>query len=161
MLARGEIRRQPVDLNHIVRDVLALARGDLVTRNVTVDTRLDPDLDLVLADPVQVQQVLLNLIVNASEAMVGNPPGERLLTIATRAVEEGRAVECSVADRGPGIREEDLERIFQPFVTTKKQGLGLGLAICRSIIEGHGGRLWAENAPSGRGALLRFTAGVG
>jgi signal transduction histidine kinase len=161
MLSRGEIRRQPVDLNHIVRDVLALARADLLTRNVSVQTELETDIGRVLADPVQLQQVLLNLIVNASEAMVGNTPAERMLTIATRSAGDGQAVECTVADRGCGIRPEELERIFQPFVTTKQQGLGLGLAICRSIIEAHGGRLWAENAPSGRGAILHFTAGVG
>ena len=115
----------------------------------------------MLADPVQLQQVLLNLIMNASDAMVGNPPGERRLSIVTRRSEDGHAIECAVADRGPGVRAEDLERIFQPFVTTKKHGLGLGLAICRSIVEAHGGRLWAENSHSGRGAIFRFTASTG
>jgi len=161
MLARGEIQRRPVDLNQVVRDVLALARGDLITRNVSVITQLDPQAALVLADPVQLQQVLLNLIVNACEAMSGSPPSERRLTITTRPVEEGRAIECAVADRGSGIPAGDAERIFQPFVTTKKQGLGLGLAICRSIIEAHGGRLWAVNAAGERGAVFRFTASVG
>jgi C4-dicarboxylate-specific signal transduction histidine kinase len=161
MLARGEIRRQMVDLNQLIHEVLTLARGDLVARSVSVDTQLDTRADLVLADPVQLQQVLLNLIMNASDAMVGNPPGERRLSIVTRRSEAGRATECAVADRGPGVREDDLERIFQPFVTTKKHGLGLGLAICRSIIEAHGGRLWAENSHSGRGAIFRFTASNG
>jgi two-component system, LuxR family, sensor kinase FixL len=161
MLARGEIRRQTVDLNQVVRDVLSLVRGDLVARNVSVETRLDARADLVLADAVQLQQVLLNLIMNASDAMVANPPAQRRLSIATRRCDDGRGVECAVADWGPGVRPEDLERIFQPFVTTKKQGLGLGLAICRSIVESHGGRLWAENAPSGGGAVFRFTAGSG
>jgi PAS domain S-box-containing protein len=160
MLARGEIQRRPVDLNQVVRDVLALARSDLITRNVSVITQLNSQVPLVLADPVQLQQVLLNLIVNACEAMSGSPPAERRLTITTRPVDEGRAIECAVADRGSGIPSGDAERIFQPFVTTKKQGLGLGLAICRSIIEGHGGRLWAENAADQRGAVFRFTAGV-
>jgi C4-dicarboxylate-specific signal transduction histidine kinase len=161
MLARGEIRRLTVDLNQVVCDVLALARGDLIARGVSVDTQLEPRVGLVLADPVQLQQVLLNLIMNASDAMVGNAPAERRLMIATRRSEQGRAIECSVADRGPGIRPEDLEHIFQPFVTTKKQGLGLGLAICRSIVEAHGGRLWAENSASGGGAVFRFTANSG
>jgi C4-dicarboxylate-specific signal transduction histidine kinase len=160
MLARGEIQRRPVDLNQVVREVLALARSDLITRNVSVITQLDPQAALVQADPVQLQQVLLNLIVNACEAMAGASPSERRLTITTRPVEEGHAIECSVADRGCGIRAEDTERIFQPFVTTKRQGLGLGLAICRSIVEAHGGRLWAENAAE-RGAVFRFTAAVG
>ena len=158
MLTQGEIQRRPVDLNHVVRDVLALARSDLTTRNVSVSTQLEAQGALVLADPVQLQQVLLNLIVNACEAMSGSPAGQRRLAIATRAVDAGRAIECSVTDRGCGIPAGNTERIFQPFVTTKKQGLGLGLAICRSIIEAHGGRLWAENASDGPGAIFRFTA---
>jgi PAS domain S-box-containing protein len=161
MLTQGEIQRRPVDLNQLVREVLSLARSDLITRNVSVTTQLDPLAGLVLADPVQLQQVLLNLIINACEAMSGSAPSQRRLTIATRPVDEGRAIECSVADCGSGIRPGDTERIFQPFVTTKKQGLGLGLAICRSIIEAHGGRLWAENAADGPGAVFRFTASIG
>jgi Signal transduction histidine kinase regulating C4-dicarboxylate transport system len=161
MLTQGEIQRRPVDLNQVVRDVLALARSDLTTRNVAVGTDLQPNAPLVLADAVQLQQVLLNLIVNACEAMSASPPGQRRLTIGTRMVEEGRSIECSVADHGCGIRAGQAERIFQPFVTTKKQGLGLGLAICRSIIEAHGGRLWAENARDHSGAVFRFTAGIG
>jgi PAS domain S-box-containing protein len=161
MLTQGEIQRRPVELNQVVRDVLSLARSDLITRNVSVITQLDPLAGLVLADPVQLQQVLLNLIINACEAMAGSPRSERRLTIATRPVDEGRAIECSIADCGPGIPSGDTERIFQPFVTTKKQGLGLGLAICRSIIEAHGGRLWAENAADRGGAVFRFTASIG
>jgi PAS domain S-box-containing protein len=161
MLTQGEIQRRPVDLNQLAREVLSLARSDLLTRNVSVTTQLDPLSGLVLADPVQLQQVLLNLIINACEAMSGTPASQRRLTIATRPVDEGRAIECSVADCGCGIPSGDTERIFQPFVTTKKQGLGLGLAICRSIIEAHGGRLWAENAADGCGAVFRFTAVIG
>src|SRR4029077_18319878 len=103
MLTQGEIQRRPVDLNQVVRDVLALARGDLITRNVSVTVQLDSEASLVLADAVQLQQVLLNLIVNACEARVGSPPSQRGLTIATRPIDEGRAIECSVADRGCGI----------------------------------------------------------
>jgi PAS domain S-box-containing protein len=161
MLTQGEIQRRPVDLNQLVREVLALARSDLITRNVSVITDLQPQAALVLADAVQLQQVLLNLIVNACEAMAASPPDGRRLTIATRTVDEGRSIECSVADRGCGIPPGQAERIFQPFVTTKKQGLGLGLAICRSIIEAHGGRLWAENPADQCGAVFRFTASIG
>jgi len=160
MLARGEIQRQPIDLNQVVRDVLALAHSDLITRNVSVVLQLSPQTPFVLADAVQLQQVLLNLVMNACDAMTGSPAAERRLTISTRFVEGGRAVECAVADRGCGIPGDQLERIFQPFVTTKKHGLGLGLPICRSIIEAHGGRLWAENREE-RGAVFRFTASAG
>jgi len=158
MLARGEIERRPVELNQVVRDVLALTRSDLLARHVSVSLQLHPQGTLVLADAVQLQQVLLNLIVNACEAMAESPLAERRLTIATHALETGGGIECSVTDCGCGIQAADAERIFQPFVTTKKQGLGLGLAICRSIIEAHGGRLWAENAADHRGAIFRFTA---
>jgi len=158
MLARGETERQPVALNRVVCDVLALMHSDLLARHVSVSLQLDPRLVLVLADPVQLQQVLLNLIRNACEAMAECPLTERRLTIVTRPLEEGRTVECSVTDSGRGIPAGDADRIFKPFFTTKKQGLGLGLAICRSIVEAHGGRLWAENVAVRRGAIFRFTA---
>jgi len=160
MLARGEIRRQVVDLNRVVYDSLAMARSDLIARNVTPVLQLDPKGASVFADPVQMQQVLLNLIVNACDAMADGPPTDRRLTIATRAVDGDHAIECSVADHGPGIGPNIVGRMFQPFVTTKKHGMGLGLAICRSIIEAHGGRLWAENAVGESGAVFRFTVGV-
>lgn len=157
LLARHEVRREPVDLNHIVRDVLALVHSDLIARNVSVTLRLAPRPLLVLADTVQMQQVLLNLVVNACEAMMAAPPAERRLTIATRAHEGGRRIECSVTDRGHGIPPHLLDQLFEPFVTTKQDGLGLGLAICRSIVEAHGGRLTAQNARDG-GAVFRFVA---
>jgi PAS domain S-box-containing protein len=158
MLARGEIRREPTDLNQVVREVLALAHSDLVTRNVGVALQLDAHAAPAQVDRVQMQQVVLNLIVNACEAMSEVPVNERQVRISTRTI--GGALECAVADRGHGIAAGQAERIFQPFVTSKKQGLGLGLAICRSIVEAHGGQLWAENAPEG-GAILRFTIKIG
>jgi PAS domain S-box-containing protein len=159
MLAHGEIRREPVDLGLVVREVLALARSDLVTRNVSVALQLSPSAPLVQGDHVQMQQVVLNLILNACEAMADMPMLERQLLIETRVTAEG-LLECAVTDRGHGIPADQLERIFQPFVTTKKQGLGLGLAICRSIVEAQGGQLWAENAPE-RGATFRFAFRTG
>jgi PAS domain S-box-containing protein len=158
MLARGEIERKPVELSAVVRDVLALTRGNLLAQQVSVTVQLDPPGVRVLADPVQLQQVLLNLILNACEAMAESPVTGRRLSIAARPLDAGRTLECSVTDCGSGIEAADAERIFQPFVTTKKRGLGLGLAICRSIIEAHGGRMWAENAAGHRGAIFRFTA---
>jgi PAS domain S-box-containing protein len=156
MLARGEIQRRAIDLNEIVAEVLALTRGDLISRNVSVATQLAPHGALVCADAVQMQQVLLNLIINSCDAMGALPAAARQLTIATRSLDNEGTVECSVADCGSGIAEADTERIFQPFFTTKARGLGLGLAICRSIIEAHGGRLWAESAAAECGATLRF-----
>lgn len=157
MLSRGEIERQPVDLNNVIRDVLELARSDLITRHVSVDMRLDTHVPLALGDRVQLQQVVLNLIVNACEAMSGIDVRHRKLFIATRFDRDSCEIMCTVRDRGCGIAGENIERIFQPFVTTKPQGMGMGLAICRSIIEAHGGRLWAENAADG-GAAFHFTS---
>lgn len=159
MLARGEIQRQPTDLNQVVRDVLALAHSDIMTRNVSVTTQLDPEASPVLGDRVQLQQVLLNLVINACEVMAANAPAERRLSIGTRISPQLGTMECYVADRGPGVPADQLRRIFEPFVTTKRHGLGLGLAICRSIVEAHGGRLWAENAESG-GAVFHFITNV-
>jgi C4-dicarboxylate-specific signal transduction histidine kinase len=156
LLTPGKSARHSVDLNDIVRDVLALVRADLLTRGVDVMLQLTPQEARVLGDAVQLQQVLLNLIVNACEAMSGKPCGERRLTITTRVVENGRRLECSIRDRGHGISQQAFERIFEPFVTTRHHGLGLGLAICRTIVEAHGGRLAAANAPD-CGADFHFT----
>jgi two-component system, LuxR family, sensor kinase FixL len=160
MLQRGEISREPVDLATVIRDVLDLARVDLITRHVAVDVEFDPYLPLVLGDRIQLQQVVLNLVVNACEAMSSIDVHDRRISILARFEGSSCEVLCSISDRGSGIASDDLERIFQPFVTTKVQGLGMGLAICRSIIEAHGGRLWAENGPNG-GAIFTFTARMG
>lgn len=157
MLQRGEISREPVDLATVIKDVLDLARIDLLTRHVSVDVVCDPYLPLVLGDRIQLQQVVLNLVVNACEAMTTLEVHKRRISITARF--EGSTCEVlgAIRDRGAGIASDDLERIFQPFVTTKVQGLGMGLAICRSIIEAHGGRLWAQTEPDG-GATFTFTA---
>jgi C4-dicarboxylate-specific signal transduction histidine kinase len=124
---------------------------------VTVATDLPTSVVVVSADRVQLQQVLLNLIVNACDAMTDNAPRDRSLTISV--VEEGATVRISVADRGPGVAAGLIDAVFEPFVTSKPQGLGLGLAICRSIIGAHGGRIWAANNPS-HGATFSFVLPV-
>lgn len=148
LLKRGETQFHPVTVNEVVSEALELARGDLVARNVTVNTRLAPTLPTVRGDRVQLQQVLLNLIVNASEAMNEIKLEDRRLTIATE-LDGGGEIRISVADGGPGIPAERLETLFQPFFTTKEHGLGLGLPISRSIVTAHGGRLWAESKADG------------
>jgi two-component system, LuxR family, sensor kinase FixL len=152
MLKRGETHSQPLDLNEVVREVLRLAQSDLLGRNVTPVAELDPGVGAVSGDRVERQQVLLNLILNGCDAMAKTSLPERRLTVATGPDGDG-AVHLLVADRGPGIPGGDLNRIFEPFVTTKSQGLGLGLTICRTIVLAHGGRLWATNNPDG-GATL-------
>jgi signal transduction histidine kinase len=152
MLRRTEAQTQLVDLNDAIRDVLDLARGDLVSRGVTVSAELQPGLPPVIGDRVQIQQVLLNLILNGCDAMAGMDSGQRRLTVVTRTTETGGAG-FAVVDRGTGIADAAMAKIFQPFVTTKENGLGLGLAICQTIISAHGGRLWATNN-TGTGATL-------
>jgi PAS domain S-box-containing protein len=143
LMRKGEASFQPLDLNEVATEVLELAHSELIERNVAVRTRLAPGLAGARGDRVQLQQVLLNLIMNACEAMSANKPAERTLTVSTAP--DGTDVLVSIADRGSGIPSEVADRLFEPFFTTKPQGLGLGLSICRSIIAAHGGRLWAED----------------
>ena len=153
LLKRGETRLLPLKLNEVIEDVLRLLRSDLVARGVTVRTTLAEGLPDVLGDEVQLQQVLLNIITNACDAMVENPPKDRILRISTN-VQSGR-VRASMEDQGRGLPGGDVSQIFQPFFTTKTHGLGIGLSICRSIIEAHHGRIWAE-ANEGRGTTLHL-----
>ncbi len=146
MLKRGQAQLQPLDLNGVTTEVLDLARGELIARGVDVTTQLASDLPPVRGDRVQLQQVLLNIIFNACEAMIANDLADRKLTIATAPNGLGTA-QISVIDRGSGIPANMLDRLFEPFVTTKAQGLGMGLSISHSIIAAHGGRLWATNNP--------------
>lgn len=157
LIRKDDAIRQLVSPNDVVADVLDLAHSDLIRRGVTVASDLSPSVPEVSADRVQLQQVLLNLIVNACDAMADNAPRDRTLTVTT--AEEGNTVRISVTDRGPGVAAGLIDAVFEPFVTSKPQGLGLGLAICRSIIGAHGGRIWAANN-SGRGATFSFALPV-
>ncbi len=147
-LRKEDMQPGNLDLNEVVTEVLALLHSDLIQRRVTVDARLAAALPAVFADRVQLQQVVLNLLVNACDAMAAESHGEKRVTIQTTETATG-GVELSVADQGTGIPPNEMERVFEPFVTSKPNGLGLGLAICRSIVTGHGGRLWAENNEDG------------
>jgi signal transduction histidine kinase len=147
LFKRGETQFQVLDANDLVREALALAHGDLIARNIAVDTEFSSPIPPVRADRVQIQQVVLNLLVNACEAMRLNEPDQRRLTIRTQGLSDG-GVEVSVEDRGPGIPEDRQPRLFEPFFTTKPQGLGLGLSISRAIVTAHGGQLWNSNNAS-------------
>ena len=154
MLKKEELALQPLDLGEVTREVLDLAHSDLITRKVRVTTRLAAGLPLVRGDRVQLQQVLLNLVLNACESIDTGEPPERRLTITTARVADG--VQVSVSDRGTGIAAGALSRLFEPFFTTKQHGLGLGLSICRSIVAEHGGRLWATNNEVEGGATFHL-----
>ncbi|WNC95492.1 AAA family ATPase (plasmid) [Paraburkholderia sp. FT54] len=148
-----------LDINEAIREVIELTRGETVKNDVTVRTDLADGLALIHGDRVQLQQVLLNLIINAVEAMTEVSEGARELLIRTGEVEAGYVL-VAVRDSGPGLDPKHAERLFETFYTTKASGMGMGLTICRSIIEAHGGRLWTStNEP--RGAVFHFTLPVG
>ena len=132
--------------------MIELAFGELTSRRVTVKSALTPTIPPVLGDRVQLQQVVLNLVLNACDAMNNTHASDRQLELSTRA--DDGVVELAVTDRGSGIPEGQLERVFEPFVTFRERGLGLGLAISRSIMVAHGGSIRAENNPNG-GATFR------
>ena len=148
LLKKGEAQRHPIEVKDLVREVLELTHADLVTSNVEALIRMQENLPQVLGDRVQLQQVLLNLVVNACDAMGAFAVAPRRLTISAITDDLG-AVRISVADCGKGVADADLERLFEPFFTTKEHGLGLGLSISRSVIAAHSGRLWAETNAEG------------
>jgi two-component system, LuxR family, sensor kinase FixL len=152
-VARGETERRIESLKKLLEEASALALVGAKDRGVRVTYTLDPQLDLVLADKVQIQQVVLNLVRNAVEAM--EESSHRDLIIGTERGSDGMAV-IKVADTGTGIAPEVADQLFQPFITTKSQGLGVGLSISRTIVESHGGRIWVEPNPAG-GTIFRFT----
>ena len=153
-VARGESERHIENLPKLIEEASALALVGAKEKGVRVVFRLDPRAQLVLADRIQIQQVLLNLIRNAIEAMQDSQ--RRELVIGTRGDQGDGLVEASVQDTGTGIAPDIAARLFQPFVTTKKHGMGVGLSICRTIVEAHGGKIWAESE-QGRGTIFRFT----
>ena len=156
---RNHIKKAPpneerLDINSAIREVIELTRGEAVKNRVLVQTELFDGLPPVPGDRVELQQVILNLIVNAIEAMSGVSEGPRELQISAGKTESGDVV-VTVRDSGPGLPSAAPERLFKAFYTTKPNGLGMGLSICRSIVEAHGGRLWAS-ANSPRGAVFQF-----
>ena len=154
LVRKAPPRRDLLEINGAIREVIGLTHGEAVNDGVAVEMQLSEELPLIEGDRVQLQQVILNLIVNAIQAMSANSDGPRRLLVTTVKAESGDVL-VAVEDSGPGLTSGALEHIFQPFLSTKPGGLGLGLSICRSIVEAHGGRLWAgPNEP--RGAIFQF-----
>jgi C4-dicarboxylate-specific signal transduction histidine kinase len=155
LIKKAPPRRDSVDINEAVREVIELTRGEAAKYGISVEAILDERLPAVPADRVQLQQVMLNLIVNAIESMSATNDGQRELRICTVA-DSGKSVSIVVSDSGPGLPTDGVNRVFDPFYTTKASGLGMGLSICRSIIDAYGGRISAlPNVP--RGAVFQFT----
>jgi signal transduction histidine kinase len=147
--------KSSLDVNQVIHEVLALIPGVLEKHQISLGMELRSALPAVLADRVQLQQVLLNLIMNGIEAMNAIQDRPRVLVIRSDARESG--LEIAVQDSGPGLDPRHIEHIFDTFFTTKASGIGMGLSISRSIIEAHSGRLWASNEPATQGAIFRFS----
>jgi signal transduction histidine kinase len=155
LVKKAPERKDRFDFNEAIFEVIALTRSEVLRHGVSLQTHFATGLPRVQGDRTQVQQVILNLILNAVEAMSGSREGERELLIRTRT-DDSDAVLVAVRDSGPGLDPTNMDRIFEAFYTTKPEGMGMGLSICRSIIDAHGGRLWAAaNIP--RGAVFQFT----
>jgi signal transduction histidine kinase len=147
LFKRGEPLLVALDVNELLRETLDLTRTTLLTQHVTLVTRFAADLPQIDGDRVQLQQLFLNLIVNAADAMSATPQAQRQLTVSTEL--QGAAVHACVADCGPGITSDDAKKVFDPFWSTKSSGMGIGLAICRSIVTAHRGSLTLTDAPGG------------
>jgi len=155
LVKKAPSRKDWVDVNATILEVIALARSEVTSHGVSLQTRLGDDVPLILGDRIQLQQVILNLIINAIEAMTGISDAPRELLVGS-AKDASPRVLVAVRDSGPGLNPGSLDRLFHAFYTTKPQGMGMGLAISRSIVEAHGGRLWATaNVP--HGAVFQFT----
>jgi PAS domain S-box-containing protein len=158
LLKKGEVQHQPLDVNEVVADVLRLINSELMNHETSVSIELAAELPSISGDRVQLQQVLLNLILNGCDAMNGVDPPDRQLVVRTESASgNGNGVRVSVSDCGCGIPSERMEHIFEPFYTTKTNGMGLGLAVCRTIVLAHSGLLSAMNNPAGRGATFYLT----
>jgi signal transduction histidine kinase len=152
---KAEPQKEPLDINHVVGEVMALMRRELTSHQVSLRMELAPALPMILGDRVQLQQVIINLAMNGAEAMQSITDRRRELVIRSRQ-DETRQVLVAVTDSGVGISAENADRLFNAFFTTKSGGMGMGLSICRSIIEAHDGRLWTtSDVPFG--ATFRFT----
>ncbi len=159
LVKKGSTHWETVEINSIINDVIGLINSELVLRNASITLDLDPGVPVVDGDSIQIQQVLINLLTNAMDAMNDKPVDARTIAISTRS-EDSNEIIVSISDSGGGIPSGTIKAIFSPFHTTKSTGMGLGLSICKSIIEAHGGKIYAQNNPDG-GAMFSLILPTG
>lgn len=159
LINKTAFERSPIQINRVIGEVVALADRQASRNEVSVVTELTPDLPRVLGDRIQLQQVILNLMLNGIEAMTGVSDRSRKLLIRSQ-MQGANQIRVSVEDSGIGVKAENMSRLFEPFFTTRSQGIGMGLPISRSIVEAHGGRLWAESTVN-QGSVFQFTLPIG
>jgi two-component system sensor kinase FixL len=160
LVKKEDLEFTTLDLASVLRDVAALVHSDAILQGIEILLELDADLPPVSGDRVQLQQVALNLLLNAFDAVKDCPLSDRTVSISAKPDDDGRAIRVAVRDAGIGLTPEKFDKLFQPFYTTKRDGLGMGLSICRSIVDAHQGRIWAESNADGRGATFSFAIPV-
>jgi signal transduction histidine kinase len=158
LLQKQALEMQPLDVHRLIDEVVGLARAFALSREIELNVDVEPEVPSPHGDPVQIQQVLINLMLNAMDAVIDQPAHARHVTVSA-AARDASTVELSVIDTGIGIPVKALPHIFDPFFTTKTSGMGMGLAICRTIVQAHGGDIRVENNPGG-GTIVRFTLPV-
>jgi two-component system sensor kinase FixL len=156
-LKRNTVEMLPLDLEDVVQDVISLVRPEAVSKHAVIELQIPADLPRVAGDRVHLAQVLLNLLLNSIHAVQARPLDGRRIVVGARTHDTGGEIEMRVQDSGPGISDHIATEIFKPFFSTKPEGIGMGLALSRSIVEAHGGRLWSDPSVAPHGAIFRFT----
>jgi two-component system sensor kinase FixL len=154
MVKKEEPVYEPFDINAVIETSLHLVDSESMFQNILIAKDLKSDIPALYGDPIQIQQVIINLLINAMDAMKDRPEDSRRVFLSTRS-DRDKGVAVAVIDSGPGLTTDQIETVFNPFYTTKTEGMGLGLLVCRSIIEAHGGHIRVENCPDG-GAMFSF-----